>query len=155
MDERLEKIDEIVKRTGVTYEEAKRALEESNEDLLEAIIIAEKIKKAKSKSVKDADLKEKGEEIINEIKKILKKGNSTKIVIKKENETVLNVPITAGAVGVVLAPFLTVAGLTAAMLTKCSVQIYQNSGEIINVNEEVEKGYNKIKEDIENIGKKE
>ena len=150
MDEKLEKIDEIVKRTGVTYEDAKGAYEEANGDLLEALIIAEN---KKSKKENDDELKKKGEEIINEIKKVLKKGNTTKITIKKQGETILNIPVTAGAVGFVLAPVLAVAGLTAAMLTKCSVEIHQTTGDVINLNTEVEKGYNKIKTDIENIGK--
>ncbi len=151
MDEKLEKIDEIVKRTKVTYEEAKRAYEEANGDLLDALIIAESYKKS-NKETED-DLKKKGEEIINEIKKILKKGNTTKITIKKQGETILNIPVTAGAVGIVLAPLLSVAGLTAAMLTRCTIEILQTSGEVINLNSEVEKGINKVKQDIENISK--
>ncbi len=34
----LEKIDQVVERTGVTYEEARAALEEVEGDVLEAII---------------------------------------------------------------------------------------------------------------------
>ena len=151
MDEKLEKIDEIVKRTKVTYEEAKRAYEEANGDLLDALIIAESFKKSNREN--EDDLKKKGEEIINEIKKILKKGNTTKITIKKQGETILNIPVTAGAVGIVLAQLLSVAGLTAAMLTRCTIEILQTSGEVINLNSEVEKGFNKVKQDIENISK--
>ena len=151
MDEKLEKIDEIVKRTKVTYEEAKVAYEEADGDLLEALIIAENLKKSNKEN--DDELKKKGEEIINEIKKILRKGNTTKITIKKQGNTILNIPVTAGAVGIVLAPVLSLAGLTAAMLTKCSIEIHQTSGEVVNLNSEVEKGFNKVKKDIENIGK--
>ena len=41
----LEKIDQVVERTGVTYEEARAALEEVGGDVLEAIIYLETTKK--------------------------------------------------------------------------------------------------------------
>ena len=41
----LEKIDQIVERTGVTYEEAKEALQAVDGDVVEAIIYLEKNKK--------------------------------------------------------------------------------------------------------------
>jgi hypothetical protein len=148
MDEKISKIDEIVKRTGCTYEEAKIALEASDDDLLEALIIIEKGKS------KEERLKNKSEDIVEEIKKIVKEANATKLVIIKDDETLINIPISAGAVGVVLSPLLGVAGITVAMLAKCTVEIYTKEGNKININDKIDKSIEKIKDEIDNIGKK-
>ena len=105
MGDLLKKIDEVVKRTNCSYENAKLALEKNNGDVLEAIIYIEQNKKGSN----DSEMKKKGEDILNEIKKIIDMGNVTKLTIKRKEEIILNIPITAGAVGVIIAPFLTLA----------------------------------------------
>lgn len=146
-NEKLQKIDEIVKRTNVSYETAKKALEEANDDVLEAVILIQ----SRSKSFNTSDAKAKGEQLLEEMKKILKKGNATKITIKKNNETIINLPVTAGLVGAFVAPFLTAAGVTAALLTQCSVEILQEDGNIINVNEKVEDGMESVKNTMQDV----
>ncbi len=147
MDDLLKKIDEVVKRTNCTYENAKLALDKSNGDVLEAVIFIEQNKKCGT----DSDMKKKGEDILNEIKKIIEMGNVTKLTIKRKDEIILNIPITAGAVGVIIAPFLTLAGITAALLTECKIEILKDNGEIIYVNDEVNKGVNHVKEELHNF----
>ena len=49
MEITLEKVDQVRERTGVTYAEAKNALEIANGDVLEAIIYIENIKEADAK----------------------------------------------------------------------------------------------------------
>ena len=41
MEIKLEDVDKVIERTGVSYKEAKEALEMSNGDILDAIIYAE------------------------------------------------------------------------------------------------------------------
>jgi len=149
-DEKLKKIDEIVNRTYASYETAKKALEDADGDILEAVILIE----SKNKSFNSSDAKVKGEKILDEIKKVLKKGNVTKITIKKNDETILNIPVTAGVVGVMLAPFLATAGVTLALLTQCSVEILQEDGIIIDVNEKVEEGMEKVEKGMEGMKRK-
>ena len=144
---KLQKIDEIVKRTYVSYETAKKALEDADGDVLEAVILIEN----KNKTFNTNDAKLKGEQILDEIKKVLKKGNATKISIKKNNETIINIPVTAGLVGAFIAPFLTAAGVTVALLAQCSVEIQQDDGKIIDINEHVEDGMETMKSTMENV----
>lgn len=146
-DERLKKIDEIVNRTYVSYETAKKALEDANGDVLEAVILIEN----QNKNFSSSDAKVKGEQILEEIKKALKKGNATKITVKKNNETIVNIPITAGLVGAVLAPVLAAAGVTAALLTQCSVEILQADGNVIDVNKKVSEGMDDMKKAAEDV----
>lgn len=140
MEISLENIDNVVKRTNVTYREAKDALEKNNGDVIEAIIYIEQ----KNKSLGES-LSNKGDQLIDKVKEILKKGNVTKIIVKKDNEIIMNLPITAGIVGTIVSAPLALVGLGAAVLSKCSIEIVKEDGEVINVNKEVDQN---IDEDI-------
>ncbi len=140
MEITLEKIDEIRERTGVSYKEAKEVLEKHNGDVLEAIIDLEE-----SKSNWSDNLTNKGEAIIESLREILRKGNVTKIVVKKDGDTIVNLPVTAGAIGAIIALPVTALGLTAAVVSKCSIEITREDGEIININEMAEKTVDKVK----------
>ena len=109
----LQKIDEILKRTNTDYSTAKEALDAANGDVLEAIIIIENQQRGKT-----SEGFGKGEQIMSQLKDILAKGNATKLTIKKNNEVIINIPITAGLVGAFIAPFLSAAGITVALLAK-------------------------------------
>lgn len=123
-NDNLKKIDEILSRTNTDYSTAKKALDAANGDVLEAIIIIEK-EKASSRCFN------RGEQIMDQLKDILAKGNATKLTIKKDNEIIINIPITAGLVSAFIAPFLSTAGITIALLAKCSVEITQADGKVI------------------------
>jgi gas vesicle protein len=147
----LNKIDEIIKRTNTDYGTAKEALEAANGDVLEAIILIENQQKGSTGSFR-------GEQIMAQLKDILAKGNATKLTIKKDNEVIVNIPITAGLVSAFIAPFLSAAGITVALLAKCSVEITQTDGKIIDLGQKVDavkdamhdikKGAQNLKDDL-------
>lgn len=63
-----------------------------------------------------------GEEIITKVKELIKEGNARRIIIKNETGiTLLEVPLTLGAVGALLAPALAAIGAVAALVTKCTI----------------------------------
>jgi hypothetical protein len=65
-----------------------------------------------------------GEQVVAKIKEIIKEGNARRIIIKSEKgETMLEVPLTIGAVGVLLAPVLAAVGALAALVTKCTIVV--------------------------------
>ena len=65
-----------------------------------------------------------GEQLIAKVKALLHEGNIRRITIKNEvGETVLEIPLTLGAIGVVLAPTLAAVGAVAALVTKCSIVV--------------------------------
>lgn len=145
-NENLKKIDDILKRTDTDYSTAKQALEDANGDVLDAIILIESQSRNKSYS-KGA----KGEQIFSQLKDILAKGNATKITIKKNNEIIVNLPVTAGIIGALVAPFLSAAGVTAALLTQCSVEITQSDGNIVNLGQKVEQGVDIVKDAMQDV----
>lgn len=86
---------------------------------------------SENKSTFDAD------EIVNQIKELVKKGNVSKIIIKHENETILNIPLNAGIAGTILglaaAPWAIITTTIATIGFKCSIQLVKDTGEIVDV----------------------
>jgi len=65
-----------------------------------------------------------GEELIGKIKQILHEGNIRRIIIKdKEGKTVMEIPLTIGVVGVLLAPTLAAIGAIAALVTEATILV--------------------------------
>lgn len=123
----LEKIDQIRQRLGVTYEEAYKALEECNGDLISALIKLEKEQKQAGKHVNADVLQVKGQELLNKIKEIIKEGNVNKIVVKNDERTLMEIPVTAGVVGLVLFPYLTLLAGAAALYKDYTLEIERDS----------------------------
>ena len=63
-----------------------------------------------------------GDEILTKIKEIIKEGNARRIIIKNEkDETIMEFPLTVGAIGIVLAPIFAAVGTLTALATKCTI----------------------------------
>lgn len=142
MDISLEKIDTVVARTNATFVEAKEALEKNDGDVIEAIIFIEKNKTNWSDNISD-----KGEKMVDKVKEILRKGNVTKITVKKDGEVLMNLPVTAAAIGSLMAAPVALLGLGSAILSKCTIEILKEDGEVINIDNLVSK--NNAEEDEE------
>ena len=73
-------------------------------------------------SNKKEEFKVSGEELVEKIKEIIKEGSARKIIIKNEKgESVVEFPLTVGAIGALIAPILAAVGAIAAILTKCTI----------------------------------
>ncbi|MEG0918343.1 MAG: DUF4342 domain-containing protein [Anaerovoracaceae bacterium] len=143
MEITLEKIELVKDKTGVSYKEAKEALEKAEGSVVDAIIsIEEEIDKLGKKS-----LGEQGTSIVNCLKELVKKGNVSKIVIRnKDNEIILNVPVTAGILGVVVAPWGMIVGAIASFGLKCVIEVVKTDGTIIEVSDKANVTAQKAKE---------
>lgn len=120
--ERLEKVDAIRERTGLSYGEAAQLLDEAQGDLLQALIIFEQRAKKAPESQWNT-FEAKGNEILDKIKELVKRGNVTKIVIRKYNRVVAEIPVTAGVIGAIISWQLALLGTAACLLGKCSIEI--------------------------------
>lgn len=139
----LEKIDLVRERTGISYAEANELLEKHDGDVVKAIMEAEE-----SAKIENSGITSKGDEILQKIKELIKEGNVTKISVKKDGEVIMNIPVNAGAIGVIISPFLGAVGLTAALISKCKIEVTKADGEIITVSEMAEKTAQKVKDSI-------
>ena len=69
-----------------------------------------------------------GEDLLAKIKQLIHEGNIRRIIIKdKDGRTVMEVPLTFGVVGMVLAPTLAAVGAIAALLTEATVIVEKSS----------------------------
>lgn len=93
----LEKIDQLRKRLGLSYREAREALERANGDLLEALIQNEENSKAEAQN----ELEKWSNKLVERVRSILRQGNVTRIKLKKDGKTVAEIPATVGALGIV------------------------------------------------------
>jgi len=65
-----------------------------------------------------------GEELLARIKKLVHEGNIRRIIIKnKEGKTMLEIPMTFGVVGALIAPQLAAVGAIAALLTEATIVV--------------------------------
>ncbi|MBC8060632.1 MAG: DUF4342 domain-containing protein [Clostridiaceae bacterium] len=143
----LEQIDELRKRTNASYEDAKKSLEECNGDMVEALIYLEKHKKIKPEEKTATD--NFGDFILG-VKRIIKKGNQTKFIIKKGDSIILSLPVTIVVIVTVIAPYITVLALILAILTGHRIKFQGKNGEDMKVNETLDK----VSDSVVNLKKK-
>lgn len=145
----LEKVDQVRERAGVTYREAKKALEMCNGDVLEAIISLE----SASENINLSENSEATSETIEEfkiwLKEIIKSGNVSRIKVKKDDTELVDVPVNAGiaaaVIAVILPPILAF-GVIAAVASKLTIEITMVDGSVKVVNKYVSKAVNEVKD---------
>lgn len=149
----LEKVDKVRERTNTTYAEAKYALEQCDGDVLEAIIYLENIKTSEKESQKEGKY-ESFEEFKVYIKEVVRKGNVTRIKIKKDDRTVVDIPVNAGVAAGVIAimlPQLLAIGVVTAIVTKLTIEITRENGEVEVVNKYIKGAYDDIKDKASDV----
>lgn len=160
MEITLEKMDLVKERTGVSYKEAKEALEAANGDVVDAIIALEEGEGCCGGAIEGGNWTEfmstKGTEVVDKVKELVKTGNVTRIRIKKDDLVILDLPVTAGAVGMALIGVqLTAIAAVAAVITKCTIEVQRPDKPTINVgdmiNNKTEEMTEKFKNKVEDI----
>lgn len=75
-----------------------------------------------------SEFKVKGEDLLKKIKELIHEGNITKIIIKNdEGKTYLELPLTIGVVGAILAPVWAAIGALAAIVADFRIEIVKNN----------------------------
>lgn len=70
------------------------------------------------------------DEILSKIKEIIKEGNARRIIIKNDtDETIMEFPLTIGAIGVVLAPIFAAVGALTALATNCTIEVEKRNND--------------------------
>jgi hypothetical protein len=64
-----------------------------------------------------------GEQLVTTVEQLLHEGNVRRIIIKQEGHTVLEIPLTIGIVGVLVAPMLAAVGAIGAAVTNCTIEV--------------------------------
>jgi hypothetical protein len=64
-----------------------------------------------------------GQDLVDEIERLVHEGNVRRVVVKHGAETVAEFPLTVGVVGALLAPVLVAVGALVGALSHCTVEI--------------------------------
>lgn len=153
MEITLEMLDQVIKRTGVSYAEAKDALEEADGDVLDAIIYIEKIRDLEFKSQEKCKY-ESIDELKNWFKDLINKGNVSRIKVSKDGKTIVDVPvnagIAAGVIAIVIPPIFAFV-VIAAVVTKITIEVTKEDGSVEVVNKYVSKTVDDIKDTTSDV----
>lgn len=139
MDE-LEKVERLREKADVTYEEAKKALEECGWDLLDAMVYLEKkgkVKKpGKSSYTTQYEESEKIEEAANKTqnsggagemlnrffdwcRRIIQKGNETIFKVKRNEKCIISIPVTVFVIILIFAFWFVFAVMLVGLFCGC------------------------------------
>jgi len=137
----LEKLDALKSRMNITYTQAKEALDQSEGDLVSALVYLEKQGFSTAAAWEEEDEaccegelwdKEKADHfvrgIIDQVKGYIREGNVTKVRIINGEKTLIEVPATIGVVGVGLmlfSPLLVAVGAVGAATAMAKSMIFE------------------------------
>lgn len=130
MTSELEKIDILRDRLGISYREAKEALDAAGGDVVQALIDFE----AKEQNFGEA-FQNKGQEVLGQLKGFLHKGRDYRIKVKQGDKVIFEVPASLGALGILGAlasseiALVGALGATAAMAKKYTLEFERRPGE--------------------------
>lgn len=146
----LEKIDILKNRFKISYSEAKETLEICNGNVVEALIYLEK---NNSKINKEQFIDK--DEVVQYIKRLVEKGNATRIKIKKDDEVIIDMPLNGvlitGAISALYPKLLALitATLTAAVVvTKVTIEITKEDGSVEVINKLIKNGFKEAKDTV-------
>lgn len=108
----IEQIDLIMERANVSYAEAKSALEQTNGDVVEALLFLEKEKKIKAKT-NNRDFSNKGEKITSFIDKL----NATSFIMRKKEHTFIDVPLSLALIFIVCTLYISAIVILIAIIS--------------------------------------
>ena len=94
---------------------------------------------------------------LDKIKELVSKGNVSRVVVRKGEKDILNIPVTVGVVGAVVgitaAKWATLAAVLATVGFGCTVEIVKDDGEVVNVltEEDNQKIHNKAADIVDDV----
>ena len=73
------------------------------------------------------EFKVNSDEVLKKIKELIAADNARRIIIKnEEGKALVEIPLTIGAVGAILAPALAAVGAIAALVAKCTIVVVKS-----------------------------
>lgn len=125
MEITLEKIDMVRERTGVSYREAKAALERNAGNVVETLIELED----SNKTNWTEEFSVRSTEVIDKVKELIREGNVNKIRIKHDGRVLAEIPVALGAIGAVVLPQLAALGVLVAVFKRCTIEVVRQDVE--------------------------
>lgn len=68
-----------------------------------------------------------GDVLVKKVKELIAEGNVRRIIVRdKDDNTIVELPVTVGVVGAIIAPALAGIGAIAALVTECKIVVERN-----------------------------
>ena len=67
-----------------------------------------------------------GNDLADKVKQLLHEGNVRRIIIRHDGHVIMELPLTVGVVGAVIAPALAAAGAIGALLAHCTIEVQRS-----------------------------
>ncbi len=64
-----------------------------------------------------------GEQVVKKVKELVHEGNIRRVIVKQDNRTLMEIPLTLGVAGILLAPTLAALGALAALVAECTIVV--------------------------------
>jgi hypothetical protein len=64
-----------------------------------------------------------GWQLLEQVKHLIHEGNVRRITVKQGEHTIVELPLTIGVAGAILAPWLAAVGAIAALVTDCTIVV--------------------------------
>ncbi|HKL09992.1 MAG TPA: DUF4342 domain-containing protein [Clostridia bacterium] len=143
----LEQIDFLRERANVSYREAKEALEQTEGDMVEALVLLEKQNKLSSKKQSSGKSSE-GNGLWISIKNFFKRMNKIRFILRNEKSVLINFPLTIALILAIVATPFVVVGILVALFTGYRIQFKTDNGEDMAVN----KYFDKMSDSVRSMG---
>ncbi len=177
--DKLEKVEKLREKTGVSYEDARNALEACDYDLLDAIIYLEKLDKVKAPEVDSfvtggdqqasTEFEQAQQTYTNDCNKvtfgqmmdrffkwcgkILKKSVDSTFIVERRGQTMINVPVLVLVIALILAFWVVLPLLVVGLFCECRYH-FEGIGDInVNLNNACDKvadSVDNLKSDVNN-----
>ena len=167
--DKLEKVEKLREKTGVSYEDAKNALEACDYDLLDAIIYLEKLDKVKAPEVESFTTGAEQQKYTNDCNKVtfgqmmdkffkwcgkvLKKSVDSTFIVERRGQTMINVPVLVLVIALILAFWVVLPLLVVGLFCECRYH-FEGIGDInVNLNSACDKvadSVDNLKSDVNN-----
>lgn len=63
------------------------------------------------------------DQLVDAVKKVVHEGNVRRVIVKQDERTIAEFPLTVGVIGAVLAPLVAALGAIAAVVTDCTIEV--------------------------------
>lgn len=81
-----------------------------------------------AKTKKEETFEIKGDQLLHKVKQLIAEGNVRRIIIlNKDGKSLIELPLTIGVVGALLAPPLAAVGAIAALVTECTIKVERDA----------------------------
>ena|SRR5450631_3478287 len=67
-----------------------------------------------------------GEQLLAKVKELIHEGNVRRVIIKQDGHTLVEIPLTFGLAGVILAPTFAAIGVIGALIAQCSIEVVRS-----------------------------